>query len=419
MVPSRLWSARGLMLVCVCSVMFGVYLRVQELAYPPALTFDEHHFVENARNYLAGKADWNDHPPLGKLLIAAAIAWHGDDSVGWRSVPLGFGLLSIVLAYFLGRALTRDPLAGAFAAAFVALDGFLIAFSRTALLDGMLTALALGCVLALSLGRGWWRALAVGVLLGLTASIKFSGVTLLLPCAWIVLSSRERWPVRSAQFSLVCALGLLVFYAQYALGRVLSGQGAAPSDVVAATRVLVVHHLGLTQMTHPLTSHWYTWWLPTRPITLRFDWVEGRQIRAMSSLGNPLLWWTSTAAMLASLGSLLWLGARRLMQPSTRDQPRELHTQARVLVGLAWVGFLSPWILTARDSYIYHYLPAYALGLVWLGGLVAQGHRRWPRACLVFVSVVVAVSIFYAPVWAQLPISPRGYDLRLFLHRWR
>ena len=217
----------------------------------------------------------------------------------------------------------------------------------------------------------------------------------------------------------MCALGLLVFYGQYALGRVLSGQGAAPSDVVAATKLLFVHHLGLTQMAHPLNSYWYTWWLPTRPITLRFDWVEGRQIRAMTSLGNPLLWWASTAAMLASLGNLLRLGARLVVQPSLRDQPRDPHTQSMLLVGLGWVGFLSPWILTDRDSYIYHYLPAYALGLVSFGGLVARFHLRWPRGSLAFLLLVVAVSVFYAPVWAQLPVSPRGYDLRLFLHRWR
>ena len=41
-------------LVAACGVMivFGIWLRVQRLAFPRGLTWDEHHFVNNARNYL-------------------------------------------------------------------------------------------------------------------------------------------------------------------------------------------------------------------------------------------------------------------------------------------------------------------------------------------------------------------------------
>ena len=52
----------------------SVYFRLTNLGFPATFQFDEHHFVENARNYLAGREDWNDHPPLGKLFIALSIA---------------------------------------------------------------------------------------------------------------------------------------------------------------------------------------------------------------------------------------------------------------------------------------------------------------------------------------------------------
>jgi dolichyl-phosphate-mannose--protein O-mannosyl transferase len=395
----------------------GVFLRVQHLGFPPTLTFDEHHFVLNARNFLTTKADWNDHPPIGKLLIAVVIWLHGDDAVGWRIVPLGFGLLSIVLAYFIARALSRDTLAGPLAAAFVAADGFLIAYSRTALLDGMLTAIALGCVLSLAVQSGMPRAIGSGLMFGVATSIKLSGVTLLLPIAWVLFSAPGRWSLRAAHLGVACALGMGVFYAQYALGRHLSGQSASVIDVAEATRTLVVHHLGLTQMTHPLTSYWYSWWLPTRPITMRYDVMENGRVRAMTTLGNPLLWWCSTAAMLASLGALSvrWVLARISGAPRSED----VLARAHMLHGLAWIAFLSPWILTSRDSYIYHYLPSYGLGLVALGALVARFQRRWPRSVLGFVLVVAAVSIFYAPVWGQLPLSPQAYRWRLFLPNWR
>lgn len=47
---------------CALLVTLGVLLRILGYAEPPTFTFDEHHFVENARNYLHGKNDWNDHP---------------------------------------------------------------------------------------------------------------------------------------------------------------------------------------------------------------------------------------------------------------------------------------------------------------------------------------------------------------------
>ena len=62
-------SDRALGWICSGLVAFGVLLRAQHLRFPNRLTFDEAHFVDNARNYLTGAADWNDHPPLGKLLL--------------------------------------------------------------------------------------------------------------------------------------------------------------------------------------------------------------------------------------------------------------------------------------------------------------------------------------------------------------
>ncbi|MFW5740510.1 MAG: phospholipid carrier-dependent glycosyltransferase, partial [Myxococcota bacterium] len=123
--------------------------------YSPAhLTFDEHHFVPNAQNYLAGKADTNDHPPLGKLLIASAIALFGDTAAIWRLPALLAGLLSIFLAYRLAARLFRDERAGWFAAVFVAVDGFFISYARTALLDGVLAMFMLASALFVIMYQG-------------------------------------------------------------------------------------------------------------------------------------------------------------------------------------------------------------------------------------------------------------------------
>ena len=46
------------------------------------------------------------------------------------------------------------------------------------------------------------------------------------------------------------------------------------------------------------------------------------------------------------------------------------HGRAIWMLLLLWALPLTPWILTRRDSYAYHYLPSYGFGLLLLAGLV-------------------------------------------------
>ena len=77
---------------CLIAVAIGIWLRAQRLGEPAGLAWDEHHFVRTAQNYLVGAKDWNDHPPLGKLLIAQGIHWFGDVSFAWRASALASGI---------------------------------------------------------------------------------------------------------------------------------------------------------------------------------------------------------------------------------------------------------------------------------------------------------------------------------------
>jgi dolichyl-phosphate-mannose--protein O-mannosyl transferase len=50
--------------LCLGLLCLGVLWRLIDLDYPRTFSFDEHHFVNNARNYIA-----HHHPPLGKLVL--------------------------------------------------------------------------------------------------------------------------------------------------------------------------------------------------------------------------------------------------------------------------------------------------------------------------------------------------------------
>jgi dolichyl-phosphate-mannose-protein mannosyltransferase len=416
------WKQNGaLASACAILVSGGVVLRAQNLGFPNRLTFDEGHFVENARNYLQGVADWNDHPPLGKLLMAAAMQAFGDNSLGWRIVPLALGIVSIALAYSIAAKLFRDERAGWIAAALLAVDGFFIAYSRTALLDGMLTCLVLATAATVVHGRKARDMALASVLIGLACSIKFSALTMVGPVAWVSLGLG-----RTPRWSVLC-LGLapLVYYASFAVGLSLTGQRWGVGAVVEATKALVVHHLALNEMKHPLTSHWYSWLVPTRPITLRFDILADGRVRSMTTLGNPLLWWASTVAIGSSVLRLLgpvkgWVsscvGQRRLVELRAH-WGSELRPVATLL--LFWSLLIAPWVISNRDSYIYHYLPAFGFAIILVAGGITRLSRQRLRLGLAALLFIGAVSAFYAPVWGQLPISRAGVGQRLFVSHWR
>lgn len=402
-------------LICLCLVLVvaGIALRVQHVGFPRELTFDEHHFVSNARNYLEGQADWNDHPPLGKLFIALGMLVVGDDSTGWRVASAAFGIGTIAAAYALARTLFQDRRAAWLAAAFVAADGFLIAYSRTALLDGILTNLVLVAAYLAVSARSPVRAALAAAVIGCAANVKLSGFAVGLPVLGVYLVRR-----RSLTWIATLALAPIVFGLWSALGLWLSRQPHGLGAVVHTTLANVRHHAGLTTFSNPFTSRWYTWFLPVRPIVLALDPFGRDLIRVRSSLGNLALWWSASAlfgiaALFTVRSAVVALRAR---QPFRALEAGTKSTIAAFGLALA---MLLPWIIGKRDSYIYHYLPSYAFLLVLLAGWIARAYRKARVTILVYVGVVTLVFAFYAPVWGQQAITEAAYKQRLFFETWR
>jgi dolichyl-phosphate-mannose-protein mannosyltransferase len=412
---SRFSGDAGLLLAAGSMIAFGIALRLQNLGFPAHFTFDEHHFVENARPYLTAGIDRNDHPPLGKLLIALSMRWLGDTPTGWRFFPLCLGTANIALAAGIAQRLFRDWRAASMAAAFVAVDGFFISYSRTALLDGMLTCFFLASALVIATAHRWRDVVLASVLIGLALSIKFSGITL-AGAVVIVTLVMGRAP-RLAVLALGAAVA--VYFLQYSIGLAVTGRDFGPRAVWEATLALTKHHLALTDMTNPATSHWYTWFKPRRPLVLAWVPVDGGA-RVMTSLGNPLLWWSVNLAVLWAIIGLAESGLRRLRKlPERASGFFAEHRFAIFALVMFYLLPIVPWIVSRRDSYIYHYLPAYGFGLILVAGAVAQLYKRSLAAGLVTLILVAEVSVFYAPVWGKYPITHRAIAQRLFVETWR
>jgi dolichyl-phosphate-mannose--protein O-mannosyl transferase len=156
-------------------------------------------------------------------------------------------------------------------------------------------------------------------------------------------------------------------------------------------------------------------------------------VRALSALGNLVLWWSACAVAIVSGVIVVWRGvgsftkelgndgAPRAGQPLAASLHAFLSARPRAVLTLlaGALAFLSPWVLTHRDSYIYHFLPTYALLLILLAGFTsALDADKGQRAITLTVLVAIFAGV-YAPLSGFVPISEAGFNLRLPFESWR
>lgn len=140
------WTPLLLLILIVTSFGF----RLVWLDKPDdALIFDEKYYVNAARVILGlpvpegdpyadkqiGLDPNTEHPPGGKLLIAASIWLFGDNGVGWRVPSVLFGTLSIPLIYAIVRKAGGARRVGVLATFLYAFDNLVFVHSRIGTLD--------------------------------------------------------------------------------------------------------------------------------------------------------------------------------------------------------------------------------------------------------------------------------------------
>jgi dolichyl-phosphate-mannose--protein O-mannosyl transferase len=402
-----------LVLTCLGMVLVGVGARFIDLGSPPGFTFDEHHFIPNARNYLAHQADWNDHPPLSKLLLIPGMLALGDQAWGWRLSSALLGTLLVLLVGVVAGRLFQSRLVGLLAAAFVALDGLFIAYARTVLPDTPLWTFVFGALAVLLGARRGRSVVAAGLLLGLAIATKWTGVCLLLATPWLLWrQGLSRWHLVTLGVSTVATyLGVWCF------GLWQTGQSLAPASIWAAHKSLLAHHAGFTVWDNPANSRWYTWPALWHPLVMAFEKPSPGVVRCTSMVGNPWLWYA------AGLGALLTVGfiARRVRQAVTLRTGSLLPPEVRAPLGALGLMllFVAPFVFSNRQAYFFHAMGSAAVGYTLLAwGLErALKHRRgW---LLGFVGVALLVGLFYLPVWTFRPEPTWLWELQLPVQRWR
>ena len=404
----RSWAYYALVVVTACSVVAGLWGRLRDLGFPPKRIFDEIYFPVFANDYLEGTRFFDLHPPLGKFFIAASIAVFGNGPIGWRLMPAIFGCAMIGLGAVLGWYLTRSRVGALLLAAFIAVETMFVIYSRTGLMDGILVFFTLATLLAALMARRSSQVIWPVVLLGLTISIKWASLMVIVPVAYLL------WR-KGLLKSFIANLWIsIILYFAIVFSERLILNGWAPW--IAWQDVLDWHVRAAGKITaavpNPFASPWWSWPLMLRPIRIFYGATVTGEVRVLSLVGNPLLWWSSTLAVVAGL---LELGRRKLLlKEPIADNPL-------VIALLGYVALLLPWVPGTRIPYIYNYLPSYAFALLALVCLLVSlwGRRPWgPWVVVAFAAGALALGLYFLPIASAIPISPEAYEHRVWLDTW-
>ncbi|MDA0267714.1 MAG: phospholipid carrier-dependent glycosyltransferase [Cyanobacteria bacterium] len=208
-------------------------------------------------------------------------------------------------------------------------------------------------------------------------------------------------------------------------------------------------HLGLTD-THRYQSAWFTWPLMIRPIAYFYQGLGvGETLNligptvpnpdravALYGMGNPILWWLSTAAV--GMGALQvlrgWWPQRRSLahiaaalrqgQRLSAPTPRAVTSAAalqRLLIMAYAVNWL-PWAIVQRSTFLYHYQPAALIAeliLAWqMSGWLTSHRRSWQCWGGGLLALIGASFLFWLPLWMGWPLTVEAMGWRWWLPSW-
>lgn len=199
--------------------------------------------------------------------------------------------------------------------------------------------------------------------------------------------------------------------------------------------ILTFHEkIGDGPKVHPYCSRWYSWLLMWRPVAYFYQTARNtteqvpaypplpkeavRVIYDVHAIGNPFLWWLSTAAILL----VLVLLAQRLIEGAGWKFPLTPPTWSALYLVFAWLANLLPWVRVTRCTFLYHYMGASvfsSLALAWLvDNWLHNDKTQYRSASITVIFFILLAFAFWLPIYLGLPLSARDYQVRMWFRSW-
>jgi dolichyl-phosphate-mannose--protein O-mannosyl transferase len=392
-------------------------------------------------------------------------------------------LVVVGLAYQITHRHRYAAIAGLFAA----LDGLFLVESRYALTNVYLVIfglLGLWCLLLSledghPLKRGGWLLLS-GICFGASVSVKWNGLWFLLAAYGLWLVAQVNWRllprspdsptittstkpdlleklIRLRGWQVVLYLTAIPGFT-YILIWIphlqLNAKLGLWADLWNIQGEILRYHerVGSGPKVHPYCSTWFSWLVMWRPVAYFYK-ITGKGdplpsevvlppsnaekvIYDIHAMGNPLLWWFSTAAIAIVLAICGWLLVHQIAIQINRRFNRHTHqavwamplalssTERSLLIFLAvcYLANLLPWLRVTRCLFIYHYMGASvfaSMALAWLVDRWLSSRQSHLRPLSIAILAIVTLSfLFWLPVYLGLPLSSSGFTLRMWLRSW-
>ena len=411
----------------------GLAMRLWNLGSPKGFIFDELYYAKNAHSLLLhgveldnGKAEFIVHPPVGKWLIAGGIKLFGFHEFGWRFSSALVGSLSIVLIYFVAKALFDNYLYSSLAGGLTLLDGLHLVHSRTALLDIFLMFFLLLAFYFLLHSRHWMA----GIALGLALATKWTGIYYLVAFFLFMIYAdyrqeramenqtpvktvlQEKFLPRVSQFGFVPILVYILSWAGWFLTKTGWDRDHSSNPLISLWYYhtqMWQFHTNLTDK-HSYQANPWAWLILGRPTSFYYATPNtcGAQScsREILALGTPFLWWSGVLAIAATIG--YWIVRR--------------EWQSGLLLLALSAGYL-PWFLIQKRTMFSFYAiaiePFLILIIVYTISkfLEIDCKKRRIVVAMWFASIALCF-IYFWPIYVGTTTSYAAWFSRMWLPSW-
>src|SRR5215212_5121899 len=403
----RSWAYRSMLLVTVFAVVLGMWARIYHLGFPSRILWDEKYFPVMANKYLQGEYQFDLHPPLGKFIIALGISLFGNDAIGWRIMPLVFGLALLPLVGALGWYCLKERVGALLLVTFFSVETIYIVNSRVGVMDIFLVFFVLATFLVALRAENGRQVILCSLLLGLAIATKWAAFPVAIPVGYVLWRKGLFRPFVGGLW-----ISAIVYVAVVYVGALIS----VTADPVGAWLWVWDWHLKAANkisaaIPHGWGSPWWSWPIMLRPIRFFFGVNGDGLLQVVMDIGNPLLWWSGTLAVLAGIVDIT---RKAIAHKLSDDDPI-------IPIVLGYVFLLLPWVPGTRIPYLYNYLPTYPFALLalvyWLCRL--WGCRPWGAWVVVaFAACAVALALYSLPLAMGLPMGYENLQQHIWFESW-
>lgn len=412
-------------------IAFAFFTRIWQIHVPETYVFDEVYHAATAK--LIAKNDprafewWNPapekdaavdwlHPPLAKYTQAIGIRLFGENSFGWRISSAIFGVGVIALVMILTKRVTNSSSASLVAGLLASFDGLLLVQSRIAMNDIHVTFFIL---LSIILYLNYKSAKSVQSLLLLSLSVgaaigtKWSGIFIL---GWVIfieslsflgqimaLKKAKKVYKRILEWlgfiASVIGISILVYVASYTQ---MFLQGKTMDHFIKLHEQIWSYQTTL-KATHPYQSRPQEWFLDIRPTWYYVQYVDDNHRADIYAFGNPFIQWFGvfclTAILIISLFSLSSLRVKRFSKKIFSKSLLKLVENPFFLIVSAYAIVWTPWFLSPRIMFYYHYTPAVPLLAIFITLTLQRAWKFNSEVLKGMVGAVLIVSFIVFLLW--------------------